>query len=272
MKFYRSILQNKDKKRAQRNKLAKSNPSFGHYSFSTHLSSNLSKSAEILQSLQDENSNMNKNHDIQERMISIQQILSQPKEVNIEKRAECLEENLTTPASHQALRDNRWKNDTFCPFCKSKNIVQLSLEQQKSADNFKYKCLDCESRFDDDSKTPIEAGVPPISVWMQCWYLLGCTNKLEVIADKLNLELHVVEEMVASLQKSFKAKQPTISNEKQNNWAQYKEVFQKRIAQVIAEKKNELYGGDIVNQARDTAEERKHKERKTYFTQKNRKF
>lgn len=273
MKFYRSILQAKDKKRAKRNKLAKSNPIFGNYSYSTHLSSNLSKSAELLESIQNTSTEKSNNAEVQKSMLSIQQILSQPKEINLQQRAEGLEEELTDPVSHQALRDNRWSNDTFCPYCNSKSIVQLSTDLQESAYNFKYKCLDCESRFDDDTGTNIETGVPPINVWMQCWYLLGCTNKIELIAEKLNLDLRIVEEMIAALQKSFKSKQPTVSQSKQNSWAQHKELFKKKIAQVVAEKKNELYGGAIVNQARDTAEERKQKQRKvTSFIHKNRKF
>ncbi|MBT4963827.1 MAG: hypothetical protein HON32_06565 [Francisellaceae bacterium] len=270
MKFYRSITQSKDRKKSHARKLKNSkvaNP----YSYSSYLQHDLQKSADLLNTLQ--NKKPDTEHEkLQNSMLTLQHIINKPKEDSLDSRANALKKNLGESESHQALRINRWTESVFCPSCKAKSIIQLPIEQQESAYNYKYKCLECENRFNDDSETEIAKGVPPIHLWMQCWYLLGCTNRSEIIAEKLGLEIKAVEQMIFDLQKSFKSKQPSLTTTKQSNWAQHKDLFRKKIAAVVAEKKNELYGGDIVRQAIDTNEERKQKVSKSSLIHKNKKF
>lgn len=271
MKFYKGIWQNRqrlritEKRQQEMSSTAISNP----FAYASYLKKDLEKSTHLLESIH-QKENSDKEQTLQENMLNLRSLINAPKDSSFDERASEIQSSIGDAEAHETIRQERWNPDIYCPLCHSSAVIRLEKSLQDSANNYKYKCLSCESRFSDDSQMEASKGQPPITVWIQCWYLLGCTNSVEKIAEKLNLDIRLVEHMVNELQRSFKTKQPQISNKGKHNWAQHREIFKKKVAEVIAERKNELYGGNIVNQARDTAEERRQKVRKR--TLKNRNF
>jgi len=141
-------------------------------------------------------------------LIELKDISHEPKQNTPDAAYENIKTRLGDDESAETLRQERWRNKVRCLKCKSTNIKRLTEAEQKSKNNFRYQCEDCGECFNDDSETALEKGTPPLYSWMFCWYLLGCTNSMQYIANKLNLELSTVDMMVAHMQKLFKAKQP----------------------------------------------------------------
>jgi len=100
-------------------------------------------------------------------------LIDQPKEEKPELRFTTIKQHLGPPECHETIRKERWPQNINCPSCHSINLKRLAQLPPKSPHNHRYKCLDCGLEFSDDTDTPMERGIPPIHIWMQCWYLLG---------------------------------------------------------------------------------------------------
>lgn len=182
-------------------------------------------------------------------------------ETNLETTAEEIRSNLGVEESGETLRQERWHGKVTCPFCSSNEIKRLSLEEQTSKENYKYLCLACKQTFNDDSATKIESGVPPLHTWMFCWYLLGSTNSIQFIANKLGLSVTTVEMMIQHMQRLFKANEPMKHFMSFDEWSlkvgkSYKVALQEALAKQV-----ERFRGFSVGQEMDTAEVRKQKNR-----------
>lgn len=215
---------------------------------------------------------------VKQRLNDIRDIVhTSPKENQPEIRFSQINEKLGEAECHETVREERWKDAVTCPYCDSDDVKRLPVEAQKSPFNYRYLCLSCDSKFNDDSETPFEQGVPPLKTWMQCWYLVGCTNSYQYIAVKLGLELALVERMIDQLQKLFKAKQPLNNNvNNYDEWSkQNSELYEKKLQQAIQSKKV-LLTGETTQKPTDTGEYRRQQERRRDVSKvtppKNRKF
>ena len=215
---------------------------------------------------------------VRQRLNDIRDIVHEgPKENQPEIRFSKIDEKLGEAECHETVREERWKEKIICPYCEADDIKRLPIETQKSPFNYRYLCLSCDSKFNDDSETPFEQGVPPLKTWMQCWYLVGCTNSYQYIAAKLGLELALVERMINQLQKLFKAKQPLNKNVSNfDEWSkQNSELYEKKLQQAIQSKKV-LLTGETTQNPTDTGEYRRQQERRRDVSKvtppKNRKF
>lgn len=199
-----------------------------------------------------------------QNLFKIKLEIDKPKESALEHRAERIKENLGSAECHQAIREERWGHTVFCPYCYATDIERLPPHTQIAPFNFKYLCLACHSRFNDDSLTPFEIKPPTLETWMECWFLLGCTDSLEFIANKLHLDVAEVKYMVAELKKSFHGNQPLAKLSSYENWHHnYNEKIATRTEKQLSfKKKQELYRGETTEQAKDTAELRRQKSRK----------
>jgi transposase-like protein len=210
-----------------------------------------------------------------ENLSKIKHLVDLPKEEAPNARFEAIKKTLTEEECYNVVREERWQPTIYCPNCYSTDVQVLDKEQQLSAYNFKYLCLMCRSRFNDDTKTPFEFRMPPIDVWIQCWFLLGCSNSIEYIAAKLNMDINTVKQMVQELQNTFKTKQPLTRTMNYEEWSkQYSQICSKTIKENILtrKKENELHGGVSINQETDTAETRRQKNRTSPQTPKNKRF
>jgi len=212
----------------------------------------------------------------QENLSKIKHLIDQPKEDAPDTHFNLIKENLTEEECHKVIKEERWHPTIYCPNCYSTDIQLLEEDQQSSVHNFKYLCLLCRTRFNDDSKTPFEFRVPPIDVWVQCWFLLGCSNSVEYIAAKLNMDIDTVKMIIQELQNTFKVNQPLARTMSYEEWSrQYSQIYSKRIKEEILtrkKKENELHQGISTVQPVDTAETRRQKNRETPSSPKNKKF
>jgi len=164
--------------------------------------------------------------------------------------------------SSEMLRTERWPNAITCPTCTSLLIKKLKKVKAGTSYKYEYQCLSCGETFLDDSGTCMEGGALPIQIWMQCWYLAGCTNSITYIASKLGLEERVVKQMVNQLQKLFQADKPFTRTLEFKDWAKQAQHLEKKIKGMMKKKKDLMEGLDVGGtQPSDTAEYRRQKKR-----------
>lgn len=183
-------------------------------------------------------------------------LVSQPKEEKPELRFSKIQSHLGIPECYETIRQERWHINIHCPDCQSTHLKRLAQKTPQSVYNYRYRCLDCGSIFNDDTGTPIEKGSPPLNSWMQCWYLMGCTESLLYIANKLGLDLPMVEEMARQLQKTFKAKKPLTRFVGFTEWHKQSQALRTQLKEDLL-KQYEKLNANVATQPKDTAEFRR---------------
>ena len=154
------------------------------------------------------------------------------------------------------LRQERWKFGIHCPFCQSGNIKKQFTPEGRV---FKYLCLDCNSIFEDDTGSPLSGSTIPLQLWIQCWYLSQYCNSLQYIADKLNLDLNTITNMLHSMQHLFQTDALILKTKDSKNFVN-NEILNKKSHIEEAFKKFIILGGDTGRQPIDTAEHRRQKD------------
>lgn len=140
---------------------------------------------------------------------------------NLDQKTEKIKTLLGSAEAYQLLRQTRWPNGIQCADCYSGNVKRLPQRQRDSEYNHRYRCLDCRLEFnDDDGVASGDAGDQPINTWMQCWYLMGCTDSFNYIAHCLGLDLHIVEWMMQRLRTLFQLDAPSGQSLKKQDHAQ----------------------------------------------------
>lgn len=187
---------------------------------------------------------------------ALKKLISEPKEEFPELRFSKIKKHLGEPEVHETVRQERWPVKIQCPNCRSSNLKRLAQIPPKNPHNHRYRCLNCGHVFNDDSETPMEQGIPPLNIWMQCWYLMGCTDSLTYIAAKLGLDIGTVEVMVRELQKIFNAKQPLTRFMDFEEWNKQSQHLRAQLKEDLL-KQYERLNADIATAPRDTAEFRR---------------
>jgi len=193
-------------------------------------------------------------------LIELKDIAHQKKQNSPDESYQNIKDRLGDEETGETLRQERWRNKVRCIKCGSKNIKRLPEADQKSKEIFRYKCLDCEDCFNDDSETELEKGTPPLYSWMFCWYLLGCTSSMQYIANKLNLDISTIEMMVSHMQKLFKSKQPLNHFLTFDEFLRHGKNHQVMLKESLA-KKQEMLSGYSVGAAKDQHEVDRQKNR-----------
>lgn len=198
-------------------------------------------------------------------LASLKKIITEPKQVNPDQAYKEIQENLGPAESSETLRQERWPEKICCPYCNSTNIERLPPSEQKDEHIYKYLCLKCHEKFNDDSETDMASGVPPLNSWMMCWYLLGVTDSLQYIASKLGLSMATVERMIRHMRNLFNAEQPLKHMLSYDQWmatrgGKVQETLQRDLDIKAEQHTGYTPGGKA---ARDTAEVRRQKTRDT---------
>lgn len=186
----------------------------------------------------------------------LKELVDLPKEEQPELRFTQIQQNLGPGETHETVRQERWPEDIDCPNCHSKQLKRLPPLANQSSHNHRYQCLSCDTIFNDDSGTPMEAGIPPINVWMQCWYLMGCTDSIVYIAQKLGLDLSVVEMMVDRLQKTFHAQKPLTRFMGFEDWNKQSQHLRTQLKEDLL-REYESLNANVATAPKDTAEFRR---------------
>lgn len=187
---------------------------------------------------------------------ALKELVDKPKEENLEVRFQKINQYLGEAETHETVRRDRWPVSINCPSCQSNNLKRLMQTSSKSSHNHRYQCLNCGLEFNDDDEAPIEKGIPPINIWMQCWYLMGCTDSLNYIAAKLNLDIGVVETMVRHLQKLFNAQKPLTQFLKYEEWDKQSQHMRNQLKADLL-KQYEFLDANIATAPKDTTEFRR---------------
>lgn len=190
------------------------------------------------------------------KLDTLKKLVEQPKEDKPELRFTQIKQNLGPSESHETVRQERWPEDIYCPSCQSTHLKRLPPLPSQSEHNHRYQCNDCGYIFNDDSGTPIEQGIPPINIWMQCWYLMGCTDSISYIANKLGLDLATIEMMVDRLQKTFLAKKPLTRSTSFDEWTKQSQHLRTQLKEDLL-REYELLNANVATVPKDTAEYRR---------------
>jgi transposase-like protein len=190
------------------------------------------------------------------KLKSLKDIVDQPKEEKPEIRFTQIKQQLGPSETHETVRQERWPQDINCPKCQSTHLKRLPPLPSKSAHNHRYECLNCGNIFNDDSGTPMEQGIPPLNIWMQCWYLMGCTDSLNFIAHKLGLDITIVEMMVDRLQKTFLAQKPLTKFMGFDEWSKQSQHLRAQLKEDLI-REYELLNANVATVPKDTAEFRR---------------
>lgn len=191
-------------------------------------------------------------------LIELKDISNQPKEDAPDNAYENIKQRLGNEDEEseevgETLRQERWQKKVRCIRCGSRNVKRLPASEQKAKNIYKYECLDCSELFNDDSDTEIARGTPPLYSWMFCWYLLGCTTSTQYIANKLKLDVPIVEMMIQHMQKLFKAKQPLNHFLTFDDFLRHGKNHQTMLKDSL-QKKDEMLKGYSVGAAKDQHE------------------
>lgn len=175
---------------------------------------------------------------------------------NLDLRFSTIKKHLGPPEAHETVRQERWQPNIHCPDCHSGNLKRLTQTPPQSPYKHRYRCLECGLVFNDDTGTPLEQNVPPLSIWMQCWYLMGCTESLSYIATKLNLDLNVIEYMAEQLRIVFKASHPLTRLIDYEEWSKQSNNLRAQLKEDLL-KQYERLSADIATIPKDTSEFRR---------------
>lgn len=186
----------------------------------------------------------------------LKSLVDQPKEDKPELRFSKIKQHLGDPECHETVRQERWPDHIRCPQCQATKLKRLAQLPNKNPLNHRYQCLVCQFIFSDDSDTPIEKSLPPINIWMQCWYLMGCTESLSYIATKLGLDLGMVEYMVNQLQKIFNAQKPLTRFVDQKEWNKQAYQLKEQLKEDLL-KQYERLNANVATAPKDTTEFRR---------------
>lgn len=194
--------------------------------------------------------------DILQNLMALKSLVEKPKEAVPDERATEITERVGIPESFETVRQERWHPHIQCPNCSSSNLKRLAQLPSQSSHNHRYRCLECLLEFNDDSGTPLESGQPPVNIWMQCWYLMGCTDSLTYIAAKLNLDLATVERMAQQLKQIFNAQKPLTRFLSFDDWRKQAEGQFKKLKEDLV-KQYELLDANVAITPRDSTEFRR---------------
>lgn len=154
------------------------------------------------------------------------------------------------------FRQERWRMGLYCPACHSNNVKKQSTNSNNHL--FTYICLDCNNIFEDDTGSDFAGSNIPLSVWLQLWYLNQYCNSLQYIADKLNLDLNTIINMLQSMKQLFQ-QDPALLKQKTNLNDKHNMTSMHHLRQEEKFKKFVMFGGDSGKQPVDTAEYRRQK-------------
>jgi len=177
-------------------------------------------------------------------------------ETNLNQRLSKLKEHLGPLEAYETIRQEKWYPNIHCPNCSSNHLKRLPSPEKESRENHRYICLDCVHEFTDGDDLPGDQDIPPLNIWMQCWYLMGCSDSLSYIATILGLDLGTVEYMAEQLRLIFNANAPLSKNLEFEEWEKQSLELRKHLQEDLL-KRFELLDANVSTSPKDTSEFRR---------------
>jgi transposase-like protein len=107
------------------------------------------------------------------------------------------------------VRQHRWPKGVRCPTCDSTEIARYGRDDTQPHRQ-RYRCKNCEARFDDLSDTILAGHHRPLRTWVLCLYFMGLNLSNRQIAQELDLSGADVQAMTAQLRSGLVAKTPSV--------------------------------------------------------------
>src|SRR6187549_1537950 len=105
---------------------------------------------------------------------------------------------------YELVRQPRWPAGVRCPHCDTSVARHGHDDTQRHRQ--RYRCKQCQSRFDDLTGTVLAGRHQPLRVWLLCLYLMGLNLSNRQIAQELDLGETEVQAMTEQLRHGLAAK------------------------------------------------------------------
>jgi transposase-like protein len=109
----------------------------------------------------------------------------------------------------ELVRQHRWPDGVRCPHCHSTAIARDGYDDTQR-NRQRYRCKDCNSRFDDLTGTVLAGHHQPLRVWVLCLYFMGLNLSNCQIAQELDLAESDVQAMTEQLRTGITTKLPPV--------------------------------------------------------------
>src|SRR6187402_203584 len=113
---------------------------------------------------------------------------------------------------YELVRQHRWPTGVRCPHCDSPSVARDGHDDTQPHRQ-RYRCPDCQVRFDDLTGTVLAGHHQPLRVWVLCLYFMGLNLSNRQIALELGLSGSDVQRMTEQLRHGLAAKAPAATLE-----------------------------------------------------------
>ena len=111
---------------------------------------------------------------------------------------------------YETVRQMRWTAGVCCPKCKSLEVNKRGKDETQPARQ-RYQCKTCNANFDDLTDTIFAGHHQPLRMWILCLYLMGLNLSNRQIAQELDLDKDVVQDMTTQLRASIDQSKPEVN-------------------------------------------------------------
>ena len=108
------------------------------------------------------------------------------------------------------IRQHRWPDGVRCPTCGSTAVARHGRDDTQP-NRQRYRCKDCEARFDDLTGTILAGHHRPLRTWVLCLYFMGLNLSNRQIARELDLSVSAVQVMTEQVRSGLVAKIPSVT-------------------------------------------------------------
>lgn len=111
---------------------------------------------------------------------------------------------------YETVRQMRWTTGVWCPKCKGSEVIKRGKDETQSARQ-RYQCKTCNANFDDLTDTIFAGHHQPLRMWILCLYLMGLNLSNRQIAQELDLDKDVVQDMTTQLREGIEQSKPEVN-------------------------------------------------------------
>jgi transposase-like protein len=110
---------------------------------------------------------------------------------------------------YELIRQHRWPDGVRCPSCFGAAVIRHGHDDTQRHRQ-RYRCKDCNTRFDDLTGTVLAGHHQPLRVWILCLYFMGLNLSNLQISRELGLNEDDVQVMTTHLRDGLVAKIPEV--------------------------------------------------------------
>jgi transposase-like protein len=109
----------------------------------------------------------------------------------------------------ELIRQHRWPDGVRCIKCRGTSVVRHGYDDTQRHRQ-RYRCKECNARFDDLTGTVLAGHHQPLRVWVLCLYFMGLNLSNCQIAKELCLNEDDAHAMATHLREGLVAKVPDV--------------------------------------------------------------